>query len=132
MNTIKIYQLHSLSPAQFRRLRNAQMEAAQVWNLCMQTHKPARMAHTKWPGRVILPMGRGRASLVLPVELPENSRSVSLVWNKGFELHVCVETPQAQHVPGTNHAAVDLGEIHLAAVTTNTGKALTVTGRGIR
>lgn len=199
MNTIKIYQLHSLSPAQFRRLRNAQMEAAQVWNLCMQTHKAARMAHTKWPGRVdlqkatkgrfalhsqsvqmvvhaflanidttrqvkpthpqirypyktkrfypvmwpaqavckqrgrvILPMGRGRASLVLPVELPENSRSVSLVWNKGFELHVCVETPQAQHVPGTNHAAVDLGEIHLAAVTTNTGKALIVTGRGIR
>ncbi len=29
-------------------------------------------------------------------------------------------------------ATVDLGEIHLAAITTSTGKALIITGRGIR
>src|SRR2546427_464073 len=66
------------------------------------------------------------------VELPENSRSVSLVWKSGFELHVSLEIAQAEDAPGDVHATVDLGEIHLAAVTTNTEKAMIVTGRGIR
>jgi putative transposase len=77
-------------------------------------------------------MGKGRPSLVLPVQLPENAGACTLVWNRGFELHVCVEVPQAEASPGAVQATVDLGEIHLAAVTTNTGKALIVTGRGIR
>lgn len=201
MNTVRIYLLKNLSPTQFRRLRNAQMEAAQVWNCCMEMHKAARVNHDAWPGRdalqkatkgrfalysqsvqmvvhaflanidttkqlrqthpqmrmhypykskryypvswptqavsrehgrVVLPMGKGRKSLILPLDLPESSRSCTLVWNNGFELHVCVEIPQAETAPGDVHATVDLGEIHLAAVTTNTGKALIVTGRGIR
>ena len=77
-------------------------------------------------------MGRGRASIVLPLDLPAASGACTLVWNNGFELHVVIEVPQAEHAPGTNHATVDLGEIHLAAVTTNTGAALVVSGRGIR
>jgi putative transposase len=92
---------------------------------------PAQAVH-KEKGRVILPMGKGRKSLVLPLALPDNAGACTLVWNRGFELHVCVEVPQAEQSPGTNQATVDLGEIHLAAVTTNTGKALIVTGRGIR
>ena len=199
MNTVKIYRLDHLSHAMFHRLKAAQLEAAQVWNRCMETHKAARQAHVKWPGRndlqkvtkgtfalhsqsvqmvvraflasvetarqlkpthpkmkypwktkrfypvmwpaqavskdqgrVVLPMGRGRASLVLPIELPEHSGACTLVWNNGFELHVCVEVPQAETAPGTNRATVDLGEIHLAAVSTNTSKALIVSGRGIR
>lgn len=55
-----------------------------------------------------------------------------LVWNRGFELHVYLEVPQAEQAPGAVQATVDLGEIHLAAVTTSTSKALIVTGRGIR
>ena len=35
-------------------------------------------------------------------------------------------------VPGSAQATVDLGEIHQAAVTTNTGAALVVSGRGVR
>ncbi len=201
MNTVRIYPLNNLSPTQFRRLRDAQMESAQVWNYCMRVHKDARLQHNKWPerdelqkatkrqfalhsqsvnmvvhaflanvettqilrqthpqmrmrypykdkryypvhwpkqavsreqGRVVLPMGRGRKSLVLPLDLPENSGACTLVWNKGFELHVCVEVEQRENAPGDKHAAVDLGQIHLAAVTTNTGKAMIVTGRGIR
>ena len=201
MNTVKIYPLNHLSKAQFHRLREAQMEAARVWNACVEFHLTARLSHTAWPGRsalqkatkgryvlhsqsiqmvvhaflaniettkqlrqrhpemqmkypykqkrfypvhwpkqavsreeqrVILPMGRGRPSLVFPLELPETSGACTLVWNNGFELHVCVEIPQAEEAPGTVHATVDLGEIHLAAVTTNTAKALIVTGRGIR
>ncbi len=114
-----------------------------------QTHPQMKMKYpwrekrfypVKWPaqavsrenGRVVLPMGKGRQSIVLPIDLPENSGACSLVWNYGFELHVCVETPQAENVPGDVHATVDLGEIHLAAVSTNTGKAMIVTGRGIR
>jgi putative transposase len=86
----------------------------------------------KQPGRVVLPMGRGRPSLVLPLDLPAESGACTLVWNRGFELHVCIEIPQAEQAPGTVQATVDLGEIHLAAVTTNSEQALIVTGRGIR
>ncbi len=102
--------------------------------------KAKRFYPVHWPaqavsverGRVVLPMGRGRASIVLPLDLPEHSGACTLVWNRGFELHVCVEIPQAEHAPGANRATVDLGEIHLAAVTTNTGVALVVSGRGVR
>src|SRR5205085_6791637 len=80
----------------------------------------------------LLPMGQGRPSLVLRLSLPPESGACTLVWNRGFELHVCLEVPQAETSPGTVQATVDLGEIHLAAVTTNTGAALIVTGRGIR
>jgi putative transposase len=201
MKTVRIYRLDHLSCSLFRRLKEAQMEAARVWNLCMQTHKQARMDHIRWPdanqlhhltkskfalhsqsvqqvtraflaniettrelrkshpqmkmkypwrtkrfypvkwpaqavckqpGRVILPMGKGRKSLVLPLDLPEEAGACTLVWNRGFELHVCVEIPGAEVAPGKKQATVDLGEIHLAAVTTNTGEALIVTGRGIR
>ncbi len=83
MNTVKIYQLKSLSQTHLHRFREAQREAAQVWNCC-------------------------------------------------YELHVCVEISQAENAPGNVHATVDLGEIHLASVTTNTGKAMIATGRGIR
>src|SRR2546430_17230925 len=160
------------------------MEAAKVWDLCVEIHKQARMSHAKWPGRnemqkatkgqfalhsqsvqmvvhaflanvdttrklrqthpqmkmkypwrekrfypvkwpaqavsrehgrVVLPMGRGRASIVLALSLPEQSGACSLVWNNGFELHVCIEIPQAEEAPGHVDATVDLGEIHLAA-----------------
>ena len=197
MNTVKIYQLNTLSDTQRERLRDIQAEGARVWNFCMETHKAARLQHASWPGRnelqkmtkgcfelhsqsiqmvvhaflanidttrqlrqthpqmrmrypykqkrfypiswpmqavskengrVVLPMGRGRTSL----DLPEKSRSCTLVWNHGYELHVCVEVEQRETAPGTVHATVDLGEIHLASVTTNTGKAMIVTGRGIR
>ena len=94
-------------------------------------HWPAQ-AVSREKGRVVLPMGRGRKSLALPLELPEPGGACTLVWNRGFELHVCIEVAQAQTAPGDRHATVDLGEIHLAAVTTTTGKALIVTGREIR
>jgi putative transposase len=201
MKTIRIYRLTGLSPTRFHRLKAAQMEAAQVWNLCMQTHRIARMSHVRWPGqreleqatrgrfalnaqavqqivhaflanvettrtlrrehpemrmkypwrtkrfypvkwpaqavhrekgRVVLPMGKGHPSLVLPLTLPEDAGACMLVWNQGFELHVCIEVQEAEAPPGGGRATVDLGEIHLAAVTTSTGKALIVTGRGIR
>ncbi|GHO72019.1 hypothetical protein KSC_109110 [Ktedonobacter sp. SOSP1-52] len=118
-----------------RQLRHThpQMKMKYPW-------RTKRFYPVKWPaqavskehGRVVLPMGRGRPSLVLPIELPENSGACTLVWNAGFELHVCVQVPQAEEAAGTVQATVDLGEIHLAAVTTNTGKAMIVTGRGIR
>jgi putative transposase len=94
---------------------------------------PAQAVSRDQLGRVVLPMGRGRSSLVLPLrDLPENSGACTLVWNHGFELHVRIETPQEEQSPGEIHATVDRGEIHLAATTTNTGQGMIVTGRGIR
>ncbi|MBI2602180.1 MAG: transposase [Deltaproteobacteria bacterium] len=84
-------------------------------------------------GKVILPMGRGRPSLVLRAKLPSTFGSVKLVWNCGYELHVCYgcesNKPQTK---ADALATVDLGEIHQATVTTDTGKSCIVSGRGIR
>ena len=55
-----------------------------------------------------------------------------LVWKDGYELHVSVPVSPAATAPGQAQATVDLGEIHQAAVTTTTGAALVVSGRGIR
>jgi putative transposase len=151
MKAIRVYRLENLSRSQFSRLKAAQMEAARVWNCCMEAHKAARLEHTHWPGRnelqkatkgrfalhsqsiqmivhaflanvettrelrqthpqmrmkypwrtkrfypvkwpaqavskeqgrVLLPMGKGRKSIVLPIELPENSGACTLVWNR--------------------------------------------------
>ena len=95
MKTVRVYQLHP-SPALFQRLKAAQMEAARVWSTCCNLHQAARQAHTPWPGqhemqqatenrfalhsqsvqavskeqgRVVLPMGKGRKSLVLPLDV---------------------------------------------------------------
>jgi putative transposase len=83
-------------------------------------------------GRIVLPMGRGRRSLVLRLDLPEPIGSVKLVWKDGYELHISISMAPVEPVPGPVQATVDLGEIHQAAVTTNTGLALVVSGRGIR
>ena len=77
-------------------------------------------------------MGRGRRSLVFKLDLPERIGGCKLVWKDGYELHVSVLTPPALQAPGGAYATVDLGEIHQAAVTTTTGAALVVSGRGIR
>ena len=43
-------------------------------------HWPAQ-AVSREKGRVVLPMGRGRKSLALPLELPEHSGDCTLVWS---------------------------------------------------
>jgi putative transposase len=117
-------------------------------------HHPKKYMTVQWPaqavsrvkGRLILPMGRGRRSLSFQVPaLPEQIGAVSLVWNGGYELHIVVPLMPAvsSSPPPTSspclapstpvvQAAVDLGEIHQAAVTTTSGKGLIVVGRGIR
>ena len=81
---------------------------------------------------MVLPMGRGRQSLVFKLDLPEHIGGCKLVWKDGYELHISVPAAPASASPGVVQATVDLGEIHQAAVTTNTGAALVVSGRGIR
>lgn len=85
--------------------------------------------------RLVLPMGRGRPSVVLKLDkLPETIGAVKIVWDNGPELHVQTETPSVEqgNTRAGVRACVDLGEIHLAAVATNEGDALVVSGRGIR
>ena len=103
-------------------------------------YKDKRYYPLLWPaqavsrerGRIVLPMGRGRPSLVIPLDVPEQVGACKLVWNDGYELHVAVATAPADDCPGSAQATVDLGEIHQAAVTTSTGAALVISGRGIR
>jgi putative transposase len=168
MKPTRVYRLNNLSPSAFRRLKAAQMEAAQVWNVCVDAHRRARMSHARWPdqndlhhltkgrfalhsqsvqavfrtflgtiettrklcrehpemrmkypwrekrfypvhwpaqavsvekGRVVLPMGKGNLSLNLPLALPQHTGACTLVWNRGFELHVCIEVTQAEQAP---------------------------------
>lgn len=50
----------------------------------------------------------------------------------GYELHAGSPLSDGGGVSGAHHASVDLGQIHPAAVTTDTGQGLIVSGRGIR
>ncbi|WP_207541088.1 RNA-guided endonuclease InsQ/TnpB family protein [Sabulicella rubraurantiaca] len=106
-------------------------------------HKEKRFFPLYWPAqavsydaasrRLVLPMGRGRKSLVFKLDLNFTPGSVKLVWNEGHELHIVrSDVAQTEETPGTERATIDLGEIHLGAVATSTGKALVVSGRGIR
>jgi len=103
-------------------------------------YKPKTYMTVQWPAqavarqgkRLILPMGRGRKALCLRLNLPAQIGGVSLVWRAGYELHVTAPAPAAAPAPAGAQAAIDLGEIHLAAVTTSTGQGLIVSGRGIR
>jgi len=82
---------------------------------------------------IILPMGRGRASIVLPKPEGFVPGACKLVWNgSANELHVTVEVSVQAARDSTVVATVDLGQIHQCAVTTNTGAALIVSGRGQR
>jgi putative transposase-like DNA-binding protein len=64
MKTVRVYQLTHLAPMLFQRLKEAHMEAARVWNACMQTHQQARLGHTTWPGEQDLrDLVRGRYAL---------------------------------------------------------------------
>ena len=90
--------------------------------------------------RIILPMGRGRPSLVFPrPEWLTEPSACKMVWNGVHnELHITVSEPPSDEADSLvletteRHATVDLGQIHQAAVVTNTGEALVVSGRGIR
>ena len=82
---------------------------------------------------LLLPMGRGRSSLILPMNTENiEAGACTLVWNNGYELHLVYEQEDAPKVESEIKAAVDLGQIHLAAVMTSNGKSLVVSGREIR
>ena len=71
-------------------------------------YKDKRFFPLSWPaqavsverGRIILPMGRGRSSLVLHLKLPEQMGGCKLVWKDGYELHVSVPVSPAAPPPG--------------------------------
>jgi hypothetical protein len=84
-------------------------------------------------GRILLPMGRGRPPLIFPLDtttLPEQVGGCQLVWKDGYELHLSVPVAGAAPSSAPVQAAVDLGEIHQAAVSTNTGRAILISGWG--
>ena len=204
LETVSIRRLAGLSQTLQSTLREAQKEAARVWNDVVRFHRDARQKGDPWPGRsalqqmtkgkyalhsqtvqmichqllanvaatterrrndpgskewlkypyvekqffplywpgqaisyhpehkrLILPMGRGRKSLVFRLELEFDPRGAKLIWNDGYELHFVRET-QATTPEGVAKACVDLGEIHQAALVTDTGAALVISGRAIR
>ena len=94
-----------------------------------------KQAVTWEDGALSLPMGRGRQTLRLKVDLKgETIGACKIIWDDGHQLHVVVDHPPIEHPKSSQplRAAVDLGQIHLAAVTTETGQSLVVSGRGIR
>ena len=83
---------------------------------------------------IVLPMGRGRQSVVLrKPEWLAAPVACKIIWNRcQYELHLTVEHPITPAVENGCQATVDLGQIHQCAVTTNTGQGFIVSGRGIR
>ena len=87
--------------------------------------------------RILLPMGRGRPSLILPKPAwLDQPRACQIIWNglhNEWHISVTEDSGEASVLEPTHrHATVDLGQIHQAAVATNDGHALIVSGRGIR
>ena len=120
--------------ATYESRRNGDRKARYPW-------RDKRYYPLLWPAQavaiqgkhIILPMGKGRKSIVLP--LPEGfvPGGCKLVWNgSANELHVSVEVPTTTPSEFENKATIDLGQIHQCAVTTDTGEALIVSGRGQR
>lgn len=83
-------------------------------------------------GWITLPMGKGRIPLSFKLDLDFVPGACSLVWNRGFELHIKQDVILEEKKVTGNKATIDLGEIHHSAVTTNSGNGLIVSGRGIR
>ena len=82
---------------------------------------------------LLLPMGRGRSSLILPMKTEDiEAGACTLVWNNGYELHLVYEQEDVPKLESEIKATVDLGQIHLAAVMTSNGQSLVVSGREIR
>lgn len=89
--------------------------------------------HLKYEDGVLcLPMGKGREPIRLEVDVEPGFSLVKIVWNYGYELHMTYAASAQDGQQSDVRATVDLGEIHTAAVTTNTGDGLIVSGRGIR
>lgn len=81
---------------------------------------------------ITLPMGKGRKPLTFKLDLDFVPGACSLVWNRGFELHIKQEVILEERKVTGKKATIDLGEIHHSAVTTSTAQGLIVSGRGIR
>jgi len=98
-----------------------------------------------WPGQavavqgnhIVLPMGRGRKSIVLPKPEGFVPGGAKLVWSGDVnELHVTVEAEEHFATRAKDErkvvATVDLGQIHQAAAVASSGSAIVVSGRGQR
>jgi putative transposase len=54
VQTTKIYRLPDQKSEVFERLKAAQLEAALVWNECMEAHKQCRISQTSWLNQTAL------------------------------------------------------------------------------
>jgi putative transposase len=94
--------------------------------------------HVLPTGRLRLPTGGTRPPLVLPLPAEyhnSNFRRVELTWRADhYELCLTLDTAEALPAPETGGAVagIDLGEVHIAAVTTTHQHALVVSGRLLR
>lgn len=89
-------------------------------------------------GQIILSNGRGRAPLML--SLPEkyrgaNLRKAELIWRADhYELALTIDTGEVNPplIRRVSTAGVDLGEVNVAAVVTDEGKGVVISGRHLR
>jgi putative transposase len=90
------------------------------------------------PGFLGLKNGQGRPPLYLPLPgeyLGANLRRVELTWGADH-YEVCLTLDSGEPLPSTREdgeiAGIDLGEVHMAAVTTTRRHALIISGRLLR
>jgi putative transposase len=91
-------------------------------------------------GRIHLPNGRGQVDLVLPLPARFHGtdiRQAELLWRADhyeLALTIATPTPEEHSMPPASGqtAGVDLGEINVAALCTQDGQALVISGRLLR
>jgi putative transposase len=89
-------------------------------------------------GKLLLSNGKNNPPLALPLPseyLDVDIRKAELTWRAGrYELCLTIDTALANppHKESGQMAGVDLGEVNIAAVAMEAGKALVVSGRALR
>lgn len=145
--TRKQYKLHSQSVQMVCHAFLANIDTAIKLR---KTNKKIRLPYREkyfypllWPkqaasyinGFLILPMGRERKSISIKVDIdPSHIGSCKIVFKEELELHVVIEKEEVEKKENGPDcfATIDLGQIHLGAVTAETKNALVLSGRGIR
>lgn len=145
------YQLHSQSVQALveKLIANVEMTRTKIQDGDKEVkypHKPKQFQNVIWKqhgirlidGRLHLSNGRGREPLILklPVRYREqNIKQVELGWDVNhYVLYLTIDTGVIDEpfLRQVKTAGVDLGEIHIAAVVTDDGKGLLISGRQLR
>jgi len=102
------------------------LDREKEWNKICWKSKAIKL---RSDGQLRLSNGRGNEPVLINWPVDEEPKFVEIGWNQGYEVRATYETEVKDKTTGDKIAGVDLGEKHLAAVTTKDDSFLLNGGR---